>query len=440
MYRRASSRVRSLAGPTAEVGADVGTPASASHEVEWALSPCAGSAVADALGAGATHTPIVTDAMKDAARIRVRYHDRASCDYARDPMDLASTCGQLIIGGFEETRLPAAYDRALRARRRGGAILFGKNVGEGPAQVLALAREIHAALPAPLLGVDQEGGRVTRLGAPLLAVPAMRTVASWGDAIFAEELARAVGRELGALGFTINFAPVVDVNTRLDNPVIGDRAFGSDARTCARFGAAWIRGLQAAGILATAKHFPGHGDTIEDSHLDLPVVNQPRDRIEAVELAPFRAAAREKVAAMMTAHVVYPAFDARPATLSTVICTELRGQIGFDGMLVSDDLQMKAIATRWGADEAAVLAVGAGCDAVLVCHRFEDQERALEALVREAEGSLAFRARCEQACRRVVLARSRVTARPLDDEAVSRILGEAASRAVAEGVARRLGT
>ncbi len=288
------------------------------------------------------------------------------------------------------------------------------------------------------VGIDQEGGRVARLRAPLLDVPPMRTVASWGDAAFAERIAHGVGAELAALGITIDFAPVLDVNTCPENPVIGDRAFGTDAATCATFGVAWIRGLQSAGVLACGKHFPGHGDTSKDSHVDLPVVHQPRERIESVELVPFRAAAAAGVATLMTAHVVYPALDpARPATLSRAVCTDLREAIGFRGLLISDDLEMSAIAARMSVEEAAVQAVAAGCDALLVCWSDDKQERAVEALVREAERSAAFRQRCEEACARGLEARRRSTARPLDADAVARIVGGDASRAIAAEMQRR---
>jgi beta-N-acetylhexosaminidase len=347
--------------------------------------------------------------------------------------------GELVIGGFPGTSLPAGFARALRERRRGGAILFKPNVGGGPSQVAALARAIHAAAPqTPFVGVDQEGGRVARLKAPLLEVPPMRTVASWGDTALAERIADAVGTELAALGFTIDFAPVLDVNTCPQNPVIGDRAFGDDADTCARFGAAWIRGLQASGVLACGKHFPGHGDTSKDSHVDLPVVNQPLDRLERVELVPFRAAVEAGVATLMTAHVVYPALDQeRPGTMSPAVCTALRERIGFRGVLVSDDLEMQAIAARSSIEDAAVQAIAAGCDALLVCWSDEKQERAIDALSREAERSPAFRGRCEEAHARVVEARRRATARPLDDAGIAGVVGGPGSRAVAAEMARR---
>lgn len=357
-------------------------------------------------------------------------------------MRTSMRCGELLIGGFPGTTLPDGFARALRDGRRGGAILFKPNVEGGPLQVAELNRALHATstdLP-PIVSVDQEGGRVARLRAPLLEVPPMRTVGSWGEVALAERIARAVGVELAALGFTVAYAPVLDVHTRPENPVIGDRAFGSDEGTCARFGVAWTRGLQSAGLLACGKHFPGHGDTTKDSHFDLPVVDLPRERLERVELAPFRAATDAGLAMIMSAHVVYTALDEAPATLSPVASTELRAAIGFDGVLVSDNLEMKAIAARWSIEDAAVLAVAAGCDALLVCWSDALQERAVDALEREAGRSPAFRARCEQAHARVMSARRRITAGPLDDEGVTRILGGDESRRVAAEVQARLQT
>jgi len=355
-------------------------------------------------------------------------------------MRTSMRCGELVIGGFPGTTLPDGFARALRDGRRGGAILFKPNVEGGPRQVAALNRALHATATdlAPIVSLDQEGGRVARLRAPLLEVPPMRTVGSWGDVALAERVARAVGIELAALGFTVDYAPVLDVHTRAENPVIGDRAFGSDEGTCARFGVAWTRGLQSAGLLACGKHFPGHGDTTKDSHVDLPVVDLPRERLERVELAPFRAASAAGLAMIMSAHVVYTALDEAPATLSPVASTELRATIGFDGVLVSDNLEMRAIAARWSVEDAAVLAVAAGCDALLVCWDDALQERAVDALEREAGRSPAFRARCEQAHARVTAARRRITVRPLDDDGVASALGGEASRAVAAEMKARL--
>jgi beta-N-acetylhexosaminidase len=353
----------------------------------------------------------------------------------------ATACGRLIVGGFDGTSLPDTFARALSEGRRGGAILFKRNVEGGPVQVAALSRAIRAAgREPPFVGVDQEGGRVTRLSTPFLEVPSMRTVASWGDVPLAERIARTVGAELASLGFTVNFAPVLDVNTRDDNPVIGDRSFGSDPETCARFGAAWVRGLQSAGLLACGKHFPGHGDTSQDSHCDSPVLDSSRERLDRIELVPFRAAVAAGAACLMTAHVLYRAIDPTyPATLSHAACTTLREQLGFDGVLFSDDLEMRAIGAYWAIEETAVRAIAAGCDTLLLCSSDQDaQERALAALEREALASPAFRARCDQAQARVRNAHRRVVLRPLDEKAVERVFSADESREVASEIARRL--
>jgi beta-N-acetylhexosaminidase len=335
-----------------------------------------------------------------------------------DTASPAKLCGQLVIGGFEGAELPASFARALAAGERGGAVLFARNVGASPLDVARLNARLRDTAPAdspPLIAVDQEGGRVARLGPPLLVLPAMRALAALGDVALVEAAARAQAEELAALGFTMNFAPVLDVSTCEANPVIGDRAFGEDASTVSTYGIAFARGLSAGGVLACAKHFPGHGDTTKDSHLDLPVVDQLRARIEAVELAPFRAAIAAGVPAMMTAHVVYPALDlGAPATLSRAICTDLlRGALGFRGWLVSDDLEMKAIADRIGIDDAAVRAIESGCDALLVCRDEELQSRAYEALVRRAERDPSFRDRCAEAAARGLAMRRRVVPRPV---------------------------
>ena len=350
-------------------------------------------------------------------------------------------CGELVIGGFPGTSVPESYLRAMREGRRGGAILFKENVEDGPLQVATVCRALHDASsgPPPLVCIDQEGGRVARLRAPLLEVPPMRTVASWGDEALAERIARLMGDQLAVLGMTVDFAPVLDVNTCATNPVIGDRAFGEEPEACARFGIAWARGLQRAGLLACGKHFPGHGDTTKDSHIDLPVVEQPRERLERVELVPFRAASAAGVALLMTAHVVYTALDpGRPGTLSPAVCTALREQIGFGGVLVSDDLEMRAIAARWDVADAAVAAVAAGCDAVLVCWTDALQEQAVAALEREASRSGAFRARCEQAHARILEARARITARPASDAAIQESLEGAEAQALRQELSRRV--
>ncbi|MBX3231649.1 MAG: beta-N-acetylhexosaminidase [Labilithrix sp.] len=345
---------------------------------------------------------------------------------------LAVLCGQLVVVGIGGVELAAAEATSLRSGERGGVVLFKRNVVQGElGRLVALTRSIReAAGEDALVAIDQEGGRVVRIGSPALALPPMRRIGDRGDVAFARRLAEAQAKELAALGITMSFAPVADIHTRPENPIIGDRAFGSTAEVVTRFAGAWAEGLARGQILSCLKHFPGHGDTTVDSHLALPRVERDRAGLDAIELAPFRALARHPdVHSMMTAHVVFPALDPDvPATLSRAVCTDLvRRGLGFDGVLFSDDLEMKAIAIPAG--EAAVRAVGAGCDAVLVCSRADMAAEAHAALVREAETSPAFRARCEEAAARMTAMRKKLQPRPVEERELDAVF--AASRAIA---------
>lgn len=329
--------------------------------------------------------------------------------------DLERRAGACIVGGFDGLELPESYARALRAGLRGGLIVFRRNLASLE-QASELCRSARASAPPadePLfVCVDQEGGRVSRLPPPFPRLPPMRELGAC-EALDDQALAslgRAVGELLASLGFTVNFAPVLDVDSNPNNPVIGDRAFASDAARVARRALAFGGGLEAGGVLACGKHFPGHGDTDTDSHVDLPIVRHDRERLDRVELAPFRAAALAKLGSLMTAHVVCEALDPSvPATLSHRICTELlRHEIGFDGVLFSDDLEMAAIAGRAAIEDAVIESVRAGCDAILICKHEDLQARAVEALAREASRDPAFARRLAEAESRVRAARARL--------------------------------
>lgn len=330
--------------------------------------------------------------------------------------------GQLLWVGFAGTSVPPALRTKLEAGEVGATILFKRNLvfevapGGGVAQevvdldaLIALDHELHRIAPdgtPALIAVDQEGGVVQRVRAPATQWPPMRShdgLAAPDDEAVAERVGRAMGDELRALGFDIDFAPVLDVHTNPANPIIGDRAFSTDAEPAARRALAFARGLDAAGVLACGKHFPGHGDTATDSHLELPRIDHDWDRLERVELLPFRRAAAADLPMIMTAHVVFAALDAhRPATLSEQVVTGLlRGKIGYRGVIVSDDLDMNAIAAHMGADVAAVGAIRAGCDALLLCRDEANQAAAEAALVREAERDSEFRRKIGQAAHRI---------------------------------------
>jgi beta-N-acetylhexosaminidase len=328
--------------------------------------------------------------------------------------------GQLLWVGFAGPSVPAALRDKLDRGELGATLVFKRNLEITPAAggapeacdldaLVALTEALHRHAPdgtPALIAVDQEGGRVQRVRAPATVWPAMHAHDRWappGDEVIAEQVGRAMGDELRALGFDIDFAPVLDVHTNPANPIIGDRAFGDDAETVARRALAFARGLDAAGILACGKHFPGHGDTATDSHLELPRIDHGWDRLERVELAPFRRAAAAGLPMIMTAHVVFAALDpSRPATLSGQVMTGLlRDQLGYRGVILSDDLDMRAIADHVGVEVAAVEAIRAGCDVLLLCANEAHQAAAEAALIRAAERDSELRRQIGAAAHRV---------------------------------------
>jgi beta-N-acetylhexosaminidase len=303
--------------------------------------------------------------------------------------DVRRHVGQLAIVGFNGHEIPDDVRRVAKEFDLGGVIFFARNV-DSPEQVAELSRQSQAlAQELPLwVSVDQEGGRVARLKRPFTEWPPMMTLGRANDERLTERFARALAAELKAVGISLDYAPVLDVHTNPKNPVIGDRALAERAEDVARLGAVIIRTLQAEGIAACGKHFPGHGDTSTDSHHELPLIEHPPDRLEAVELVPFKAAIEAGVASIMTAHILIPALDAeRPATLSSdIVDGILKKRLGYTGLVLSDDLEMKAISGRYGHSDATVQAIGAGCDAVLMCApKADEQWAALEAVVHAVE-------------------------------------------------------
>lgn len=331
------------------------------------------------------------------------------------PGPLRRRIGQLLIGSVPGRTVPVEMTALAREFDLGGVTLFGRNV-ESPEQVLELAIAIEAlgAESPAWVAVDQEGGRVARLRAPFTVWPPMAVLGrAPGDGL-ATRFAAALADELRAVGVTLDFAPVLDILTNPKNPAIGDRALSDDAARTAALGAAIIRALQAGGIAACGKHFPGHGDTAVDSHHELPVVDHGPDRLRAVEWLPFRAAIEAGVACVMTAHVVVPALDdERPGTLSPKVVGLIKSELRHPGMVVSDDLDMQAIAARWPAPQAVVEAVKAGCDAVLVCSgNLDVQAAVLEALVKAVESGVIPHARLDDAMLRIGRQKQRFLATP----------------------------
>jgi len=296
------------------------------------------------------------------------------------------SAARLLCVGWDATEVTSGLEEMLRAGVA-GVILFARNANSRDAAttvVRAVKACARGAGNARLFAsIDHEGGRVVRLADCMTRVPPLREVGARPDCV--EESARIgdlFARELRSCGFDLNFAPVVDVDSNPANPVIGARSFGADPSHVARCACAFIEAQQRAGVAACAKHFPGHGDTDRDSHLDLPRLPHSMDRLRTVELPPFVAAARAGVASMMSAHVVFDAVDPGvPGTLSAkVIGGVLRGEVGFDGVVFSDDMEMAAIADRMPIGDACVRAIEAGIDCLLMCHRLDRQRAAIEAL------------------------------------------------------------
>lgn len=293
--------------------------------------------------------------------------------------------GRALLLSFPGPELTAASAELLARTRAAGVVLFANNV-RSPAQLVSLCAALQgcaaaSGMPPLLIAIDQEGGVVSRLPAPFVVVPSQQALAATGDPQLAYAAARLTGVQLRAHGVNVNFAPVLDVNCNPANPVIGTRAFGADAATVTRFGRAALGGYRDAGVIAVAKHFPGHGDTSIDSHHGLPVVSHDWARLEAVELAPFRAAVAEGVPGIMSAHVVFGALDELPATISPAIIGKLlREQLGFGGLIFTDALDMAALASRYSAPEAAVLSRQAGADIVMPLGNAANQLAVAEAL------------------------------------------------------------
>ncbi|HTS81389.1 MAG TPA: beta-N-acetylhexosaminidase [Myxococcaceae bacterium] len=348
--------------------------------------------------------------------------------------DLRQACARLLVVGFPghevDRELGGLVDAGVL-----GAILFGRNVGPA-AETARLVRDLKQRAGRPFAAsVDQEGGRVARLrGAPYTALPPMRALGQRADPELARRAGRLLAFELRATGFDWDFAPVLDVDSNPANPVIGDRSFGPGAEAVARLGVALAEGLEQGGVASCGKHFPGHGDTSQDSHLTLPVLEHGLRRLEAVELVPFVAYARAGLASVMTAHVRFPALgEDIPATLSRASMTGLlRERVGFRGVAVSDDLEMKAIADPAA---AAVDAVRAGVDVLLVCHHPAVQHRVLDALVEAARRGHLPEARLREAHARIDVLVQRFV-RPPEDRTGE--LGSAEHRTLVEDLA--LGT
>ncbi|HYO89172.1 MAG TPA: beta-N-acetylhexosaminidase [Candidatus Limnocylindrales bacterium] len=300
------------------------------------------------------------------------------------PASLETRVGQMLFAGFDGLEAPAYILDALRAGRLGGIILFARNVAS-PQQLAALTDSLKAASPyGVIISIDQEGGTVARLRDGFSESPGAMALASARDSEqWVETMSRMLALELRALGIHWDYAPVVDITYDAGNPSLGTRSFGSDAARVSRLAAAAVRGFQNTGIAASPKHFPGLGQTAVDTHIALPALDTPLDHLLHVDLLPYRAVLEAGASSVMITHVLYRALDAEhPSTLSPVVVKRLlRGELGYDGVVTTDCLEMNAITDHYGAAEAAVLAALASIDALLFSHTRSRQEAAYDALL-----------------------------------------------------------
>ncbi len=339
-------------------------------------------------------------------------------DTSEDPiarMGIEEKIGQMLMVGLPGPALDEAARHLVADLHVGGVVLLLQNA-ESPAQVQALVGELQALaarqrVPVPLfVAINHEGGSVVRVRTGVTVFPSNMAVGATGSPALAYEIGRLGAEELSAMGINMNLAPVLDVNSEPANPVIGLRSFGARPAQVAEYGAQFIRGTQAAGVIAVAKHFPGHGGVAVDSHQALPTLTAPADVIWSRDLAPFRRAIAEGVDAVMSAHLVVPALGAEtePATLSRAVMTDLlRGRLGFRGVTITDDLGMKGITGQMTQAEAAVRAVEAGNDVVVVVYSTEAQDATYRALAQAVRDGRLSERRIDESVRRILALKAR---------------------------------
>ncbi|MGI5823353.1 MAG: beta-N-acetylhexosaminidase [Dethiobacteria bacterium] len=322
-------------------------------------------------------------------------------------MTLEEKIGQMVIIGFGGPEIDDHVESMIREHRVGGLILFGRNIADKN-QLTGLITGLQAInqdnrLPL-FIAVDEEGGRISRLpqGSPRL--PANKTLGEQNDPEYSFTVGQETGAELAAFGFNMNFAPVLDIFSNPQNEVIGDRSFGNNPEIVSRLGLAVMKGLQSKNIISVVKHFPGHGDTHVDSHAGLPVVEYDRKRLDSFEFVPFKEAIAGGAEAIMTAHIMYSEIDpGKPATMSREILTGiLRHDLGFGGLIITDDLEMGAIVENYALEEAALAAVLAGADILLVCHSSGYQERVLGRLKAAVQSGELTRERVDESVARII--------------------------------------
>lgn len=319
-------------------------------------------------------------------------------------MTIDEKIGQLIIAGFDGTTVNDELRSLILEKYVGGVILFSKNV-ESASQVVALnneIKEINKVNKSPIfISVDEEGGLVSRMPSEFKDIPTNSDIAKYDDEDLSYNIGKVIGEEISSLGFNMDFAPVLDINS---NPVIGDRSFGDNETIVSKLGIATMKGLKDSNVIATVKHFPGHGDTSVDSHVGLPVVENDLERLKSFELVPFQKAIDEGVDMVMVSHIMLPKIDENdPATLSKTIVTDiLRKDMNYNGVVVTDDMTMGAIINNYDIGEAAVKSINAGVDIVMVCHQYENVTKVIDAIKEAVNNGTITEERLDKSVERIL--------------------------------------
>jgi beta-N-acetylhexosaminidase len=337
------------------------------------------------------------------------------------PTTVLEMTGQMLMSGFEGTTLNKETEDLIRNRHVGGLILFSRNY-ENPKQLHTLIRDLQDVATSTSTGlplfisVDQEGGRVARLTEPFTKYPPLCCLGHAQSESLAYRFGQSLAAELLDVGINMDYAPVLDVHTNPDNPIIGDRAIASDPDTVAKLANSFIKGFKDKGMIPVGKHFPGHGDTHVDSHLDLPTVKRDAATLEAVELVPFRETIAQGLEVIMTAHVIYSAWDNKnTATFSKTILQDiLRQKLGFQGVIMSDDLEMKAVEKYFSFDAFPRMGVEAGIDMFLVCNSVEKIKVLHDQLMKDVSNGTILTAPIQQSVERILRLKKNLTPPPIN--------------------------
>ncbi|WP_226671924.1 beta-N-acetylhexosaminidase [Rossellomorea aquimaris] len=322
-------------------------------------------------------------------------------------MTLDEKIGQMLVAGVNGTQMDEPTKNLIQKHKVGGFIFFSDHLTspEQTVRFLNQLKEANTDNPLPLLlSVDQEGGNVTRLPGRISNFPTNQKIGNANDPDVSYEVGTLLGQELKEFGFNLDFAPVLDVNSNPNNPIIGDRSFSADPDVVSELGIQTMKGIQSQGVISTIKHFPGHGDTSVDSHLALPVVNKSLQELEDMELIPFKRAIDDGADLIMVAHILLPRLDdTYPSSLSETIVTDLlRNKLKYKGVVITDDMTMKAVADNYGMGESAVQAVKAGSDLVLIAHDAQKAVTAMEALKSAIQNGDISEERINESVKRII--------------------------------------